>query len=86
MTARNARKFAEQANPTPTGVVLEVKVYAYPDGHFEFTATGRTRACPDAGAGRERFRDHRGGAAPARRARTRATGLVRRSARQRHRA
>jgi hypothetical protein len=45
MTARNARKFAEQANPTPTGVVLEVKVYAYPDGHFEFTATGaRERA------------------------------------------
>jgi hypothetical protein len=39
VTARNARKFAEQASATPTGVVLAVKVYAYPDGRFEFTAT-----------------------------------------------
>jgi hypothetical protein len=37
MTARNARKFADQADPTPTGVVLPIKVYAYPDGRFATT-------------------------------------------------
>jgi hypothetical protein len=40
MTARNARNFAEQASPTPTGAALAIRVYAYPDGRFEFTATG----------------------------------------------
>jgi hypothetical protein len=40
MTARNARKFADQADPTPTGVVLPIKVYAYSDGRFDFATTG----------------------------------------------